>query len=96
MGEDKAEAVRWYRKAADQGDAQAQFNLGVLYVTGEGVPEDNVLAYVWWNLAAAQDSKRAKKRKEAIKAKMTPAGIAEAQELSREYREAYASDHQSE
>ena len=27
-----AEAVKWYRLAADQGDAQAQFGLGLMYV----------------------------------------------------------------
>ena len=35
-----AEAVKWYRLAADQGDASAQFNLGVMYDKGQGVPQD--------------------------------------------------------
>ena len=34
------EAVNWYRRAADQGHADAQFNLGVSYADGEGVPQD--------------------------------------------------------
>ena len=29
--EDDAEAVKWFRKAADQGDAHAQYNVGVMY-----------------------------------------------------------------
>ena len=37
--QDDAEAVRWFRLAAEQGDARAQFNLGVRYDTGEGVPQ---------------------------------------------------------
>ena len=35
--QDYAEAVKWYRLAADQGDAEAQHNLGVMYASGEGV-----------------------------------------------------------
>ena len=32
--QDDATAVGWYRKAADQGDANAQYNLGVMYEKG--------------------------------------------------------------
>ena len=35
-------AARWYRLAADQGDADAQFNLGAMYAEGQGVPQDYV------------------------------------------------------
>ncbi len=35
-----AEAARWYRLAAEQGNAKAQYNLGIMYVNGEGVPQD--------------------------------------------------------
>jgi uncharacterized protein len=51
---DSAEALRWYRKAADQGNAEAQTNLGTCYVKGDGVPQDYVLAHMWLSLAAAQ------------------------------------------
>jgi TPR repeat protein len=44
---DDAEAVRWYRKAADQGDADAQRNLGLMYATGRGVARDDVEAWRW-------------------------------------------------
>ena len=52
--EDDAEAVRWYRLAADQGLANAQYNLGVMYADGEGVPEDDAEAVRWYRLAADQ------------------------------------------
>ncbi len=52
--EDDAEAVRWYRLAADQGNATAQFNLGVMYDTGRGVPQDDAEAVRWYRLAADQ------------------------------------------
>ncbi len=38
--QDYAAAVGWYRKAAEQGDAESQFNLGLLYRQGQGVPQD--------------------------------------------------------
>ena len=51
---DDAEAVRWYRLAADQGAAAAQFNLGVMYGNGEGVLKDDAEAVRWYRLAADQ------------------------------------------
>ena len=46
--------VKWYRKGADQGDAQAQFNLGVCYSYGLGVAKDHVEAAKWYRKAAEQ------------------------------------------
>ena len=80
--EDDAEAVKWFRKAAEQGDADAQVNLGLMYANGRGVPEDYVRAFAWFNLAAAQGFEPAKKYKGTIRRRMTAAEIAEAQELS--------------
>jgi len=42
------------RLAAEQGDADAQLALGVLYVYGEGVPQDDAEAVKWYRLAAEQ------------------------------------------
>ena len=50
---DMEQAAAWYRKAADQGDAGAQGTLGVLYSMGQGVPQSDVEAYFWLDLAAA-------------------------------------------
>ena len=52
--EDNAEAVRWYRRAAEQRHASAQHNLGVMYAIGDGVPEDDAEAVRWYRLAAEQ------------------------------------------
>jgi TPR repeat protein len=52
--QDYAEALRWYRKAADQGDAGAQSNLGVMYAKGQGVPQDSAEAARWYRKAADQ------------------------------------------
>ena len=42
------------RSAAEQGDADAQYNLGLRYHYGEGVPQDDAEAVKWWRLAAEQ------------------------------------------
>ena len=55
-----------------------------MYAQGLGVPEDIVLAYMWWNLAAAQGSENAQENKDIIEQRMTREQIAEAQRLSRE------------
>ena len=52
--EDDIQAAYWWRKAAEQGFAEAQFNLGNRYAKGEGVPEDDVQAAYWWRKAAEQ------------------------------------------
>ncbi|KAG0232610.1 hypothetical protein BGW41_001771, partial [Actinomortierella wolfii] len=48
------EAVAWYRKAADQGDAGAQYNLGYMYRNGRGVEQSNIEAVAWYRKAADQ------------------------------------------
>jgi TPR repeat protein len=48
------EAAKWYRLAADQGDAEAQCNLGILYHEGQGVAQNNILAVKWLLLTANQ------------------------------------------
>jgi TPR repeat protein len=52
---DSAEAVKWYRKAADQNYAKAQHFLGDCYKDGQGVEKDDVEAVKWYRKAAEQD-----------------------------------------
>ena len=49
-----AEAVKWLRRAAEAGDADAQSNFGELYRRGDHVPQDFTMALKWFRLAAAQ------------------------------------------
>ena len=53
------DAIDWYRKSADQGFSGAQFNLGVIYDTGKGVPKDKAEAARFYLLAAEQGVKEA-------------------------------------
>jgi hypothetical protein len=55
VAKDYSEAVKWWRKAAEQNDAKAQYNLGTCYATGQGVEEDVVEAVKWWRKAAEQN-----------------------------------------
>ena len=54
LTEDDEEAVRWYRRAAEQGYARGQSALGFMYAHGEGVPEDDIEAVRWYRFAAEQ------------------------------------------
>ncbi len=49
---DPAEAVRWYTKAAHQGEAAAQNNLGGMYLRGLGVAQSDQEAFRWYQRAA--------------------------------------------
>jgi len=52
--EDDAEAVKWWKKAAEQGHALAQYDLGAMYAKGEGVPQDHKEAVKWYRKSAEQ------------------------------------------
>ena len=89
--QDYTEALKWFRKAAEQGNPDAQLKLGVMYALGLGVPQNYVRAHMWSNLAASRlspgkDRDLAAENREALAAKMTPAQIAEAQRLAREWK----------
>ena len=49
-----ATALREWTPLAEQGNADAQYNLGVIYDTGQGVPQNNKTAVKWYRLAAEQ------------------------------------------
>ncbi len=90
--EDDAQAVRWYRLAAEQGDAEGQWLLGSMYGNGDGVPQDDVLAYMWFNLSGAQEHVSAQESEDIIEQRMTREQITEAQRLSREWIETHPQD----
>lgn len=57
--ENYTEAMRWYRMAADRGNAQAQVAIGDLYGEGQGVPQNYSEALRWYRLAANQGNREA-------------------------------------
>jgi TPR repeat protein len=72
--------------AAEQGDADAQSRLGLLYANGRGAQQDLVQAHLWLSLAAAQGDKSAAKERNLLVKKMTPAQLAQAQKLARGWK----------
>jgi TPR repeat protein len=79
-------ALRLIRPLAEQGYANAQYNLGVFYDNGLGVPQDRIRAYMWLSLAAMQGRDRAAAFRDLVARLMTPGQLAEAQKLSREWK----------
>jgi len=94
--QDYAEAVRWTRLSADQGRAGSQSSLGLMYANGEVVPLDYVQAHMWFNLAASQQTyslrEIAREARDRTARLMTPAQIAEAQRLARDWTAAHPRD----
>jgi TPR repeat protein len=84
--QDYVEAANYYRRAAERGDRLAQYNLGCLYEKGQGVSPDETQALMWYNLAAIQGETKARAARDRITVWMTPAQIAEAQRLAREFK----------
>ena len=76
-------------RAAEQGDAEAQYNLGLMYLEGLGVKQDNVEAYAWIRTAAAQGKGGTLEIRQALLREMSSSQEDRAIELAREYREKY-------
>jgi len=98
---DYVESARLYRLAAEQGNAFAQSWLGYKYEFGEGVPQDYVEAHKWYNLTASRATgdyqswrgrgwrERYADERDALAKRLTPAQLAEAQKLAREWQAAF-------
>lgn len=95
LAQNYVEAAKWYNRAAEQGQVDAQHDLGVAYFAGRGVTRNDVKAYMWLSLATAKTNVYAKDR-DAVAKYMTPAEIAEAQNLAAEWRPKTSSAAQQE
>jgi len=80
---DYKEAVRLWKPLAEQGDATAQFALGLLYEEGQ---KDYILAYYWFSLAGKNGLEEGVKASGIVKKKMTPAQIIEAKEQLKKHK----------
>ena len=87
VAQDDAEAMKWYLKAAEQGDDEARHGLGVMYKEGQSVSRDYVQAYMWLDLAAKKGHEEAKEDRAVVRGKLTKDQIAEAEGLAREWSE---------
>jgi hypothetical protein len=79
------DALTQYESDAKNGRADALYNLGLAYSTGQGVGVDFIAAHKWFNLAAVRGVEEAKRWRAQISAEMNNSQIAEAQRLAREW-----------
>lgn len=86
LAQSYSDAVNWYLRSAEQGQAKAQNSLGRMYAGGVGVEQDDKLAHLWFSLAAAQGEPTASKGRDAIELKMTAAQRAKAQKVASAWR----------
>lgn len=69
---------------AESGCRDAQYDVGLMYATGHGAPQDNILAHMWFNIAAVGGDARAREERRHISVDMNAAEIAQAQRMARE------------
>lgn len=71
--------------AAQGGQPDALFQLGLMYCSGREVELDLVLAHKWFNLAALRGNVEARRYRQELSREMTKADVAHAQRLAREW-----------
>ena len=86
MSQDYVKARQWWEKAAAQGSASAQNDLGLVYANGLGGPQDLVQAHMWYGLAAGNGYEIATEYRNDLAKQMPPAQITEAQTRAREWK----------
>ena len=79
---DDKQAVHWYTKSAKQGNAVAQYNLGLMYEKGKGLMQNYKKAYMWFNLAIHNGFSNAQKARDIVAKKLSPQDLIEAQEMT--------------
>ena len=85
--QDQKLAVQWFRKAAEQDHPDALHALGLMYrYHVAGMPQDMVIAYMLWNLAAASGHRNATEQRASVARQMSQDQIDEAQSLSRNWK----------
>ena len=83
---DHQEALKWFRRASEQGNGEAQFNLGVAYYIGDGMPKNLMEAYKWMSLSDAQGVARARNALQTISNEMSANEMAEAKQLASTFK----------
>ena len=82
---DFATALKEWTPLAEQGHADAQLNLVLMYYYGKGVLQNNIYAHMWLNIAALSGDENAAERRDSVASRMTSAAIHAAQKRAREY-----------
>jgi len=82
---DYATAAQWFRKAAEHGVGDSQYNLGILCARGLGVEKNFNDAYRWFALAAAQGDREAAKKRDEIADRLEPDDLTAAQDAVKKF-----------
>jgi peptidoglycan hydrolase-like protein with peptidoglycan-binding domain len=90
--QDYAAAHRELQPLAEQGDSRAQRLLGLMYRDGDGVPKDDVRAYMWLELAARRNQYGAADLRDELAERMLPWQVEEAKKLADAWRQGQGSD----
>lgn len=78
---DYVTAAQWFKSAASYGLKDSQFNLAILHENGLGVERSAIEAYKWFALAAVSGDQQAAKRRDHIKARLTPQSVSTAEKM---------------
>jgi len=62
LKQNSAEAAKWFRRSASQGYPRSEYNMGMIYSRGEGVPKSTGEAVKWYRMAAEQGYVRAQRK----------------------------------
>jgi TPR repeat protein len=84
--EDPLLADKWLHKAAEQGSGDAMRTLGRMYQSGAGVDKNEVQAFMWLDLAAAENDASGTELRNAMLKSMSPDKLAEARNLSDKWK----------
>ena len=82
--QDSVAAAGWYRKATEQGVAEAQWLLGRMYADGEGVPQDDVRAFAWMVISLSHGDELGRSILDTLRGRMSVSQIEAARKLSNE------------
>lgn len=80
------DALKWLGKAARQGDAEGQYFFGIMHLQGIGVTKNEVEAYKWFLLSAAQGDELARAAYPVLEKDFSPEMRVEGQRLAREFK----------
>lgn len=83
---DLAAALQWYRLAAAQDHLPAQTKLGAMYASGNGTPQNDVIAYFWFDRVARSGNPQAAELCRSLANRMTPAQRATTKELIEDWK----------
>jgi TPR repeat protein len=88
------DAFYWLQKAAEKGDANAQWMVGDMLFSGRGVAQDNVAAYSWLTLASEQVHSQASLKLSQLKSKLSAEQLSLANSLTAAFKEQHKGNTQ--